>query len=369
MISSIFNPGLPKIMIMKAIKNRSALLMMLLILAGNGAISGICSIGKDDVLIRKMETSVEAFLKTLTAEQKVVAAVAYDDAARFDWHFIPRTRKGLAIKNMNAEQRLAAMAMIKVVLSAEGNTKVEQIMDLENVLRVLETRPANDVYRDPENFSFMVFGAPGKAPWGWRVEGHHLSLHFSLVNGQISFTPGFLGSNPGVVLIDVPQKGRRILKEEEDFAFDLLNALNKDQLHKVILKSEAPHEIFTSNSRKASLEKREGLPMAEMSKQQAALFKKLIMVYLQRYHVTLKKQQWAQLEKDGLGEIYFAWMGEQTAEIGKGHGHYYRIHGPGFLVEFDNTQNGGNHIHSVVRDLRNDFGDDLLRMHYEKAHR
>jgi hypothetical protein len=354
---------------MKTLKIVPALLVMLLLLSGNSAFCGNTEVEKDEALSRKMGASVSTFLKTLTAEQKAVALVAYDDAARFDWHFIPRARKGLTLKNMSSEQRQAAMAMVKVVLSSEGYLKVEQIIDLENVLRVLETRPTNDTYRDPENFSFMVFGEPGAAPWGWRVEGHHLSLHFSSVNGQIACTPGFMGSNPGTVLIDVPQKGRRILKDEEDFAFELLKALDKNQLQKVILKPEAPNEIFTANARRASLEKMEGLPMEEMTKAQAALFKKLISVYLQRYHVTLKNQQWAQLEKDGLGKIHFAWMGEQTAEIGKGHGHYYRIHGPGFLVEFDNTQNGGNHIHSVVRDLKNDFGDDLLRLHYEKSHR
>lgn len=325
--------------------------------------------GREAALAKKMTQSVMAFLKGLDTDQKNTAQVAFEDPARFDWHFVPRSRKGLSLKNMNNAQRNAAMGMIKVVLSAEGYTKAEQIIDLEHVLRVIENRPANDTYRDPENFSFMVFGEPGPKPWGWRVEGHHISLQFTAVNGQVSFTPGFMGSNPGTVLIDVPQKGRRILKGEEDFAFDLLHALDKSQLEKVVLQAKAPNEIFTGNTRKASLEKMEGLAMADMTSEQTALFRKLILVYLDRYHVTLKNQQWAQLEKAGIGKIHFAWMGDQTAEIGQGRGHYYRIHGPGFLIEFDNTQNGGNHIHSVVRDLTNDFGDDLLKEHYEKAHR
>ncbi len=324
---------------------------------------------KDEVIAKRMAQAVDTFLKGLTPDQKSTAQVLFEDPARFDWHFVPRTRKGLTLKNMNAGQRASAMGMIKVVLSAEGFTKAEQIIDLEHVLRVIESRPPNDTYRDPENFSFMVFGEPGAKPWGWRVEGHHISLQFTAVDGKVSFTPGFMGSNPGTVLIDVPQKGRRILKGEEDFALDLLHSLTKTQLDKTVLQNKAPNEIFTSNTRKASLEKMEGLAMEDMTKEQMALFRKLIMVYLDRYHVTLKNQQWAQLEKAGVGKIHFAWMGDQTAEIGPGHGHYYRIHGPGFLVEFDNTQNGGNHIHSVVRDLNNDFGDDLLKMHYEKAHK
>jgi hypothetical protein len=325
--------------------------------------------GKDEKLVKQMTGAVEAFLKTLSPEQKNEAVVPYADPSRFDWNFTPRARKGLPLKKMDTAQRKAAMEIIRVVLSQEGYSKTEQIIDLENVLRVVETRPANDTYRDPENYAFQVFGNPaGKDPWGWRVEGHHLSLHFSSIKGHIAFTPGFFGSNPGKVLADVPQKGTRILKEEQDTAFELLQSMSETQLQKVLLAEKAPNEIFTSNSRKVSLEKMEGLTFGEMNADQRAIFKRLIMSYLQRYHVTLKNQQWAELEKSGLDKIHFAWMGDQTPLIGPGHGHYYRIHGPAFLIEFDNTQNGGNHIHSVVRDLSNDFGEDLLKLHYEKGH-
>lgn len=324
--------------------------------------------GKDEKLVKEMTAVVDAFLKSLSAEQKVETLLPYTDLARFDWNFTPRARKGLTFKNMNADQRKAAMAMVRLVLSQEGYSKAEQIIDLENVLRVVETRPANDTYRDPENYAFLVFGTPGKDPWGWRVEGHHLSLHFSSVDNQITYTPSFMGSNPGQVMAEVPQKGKRILKAEQDMAFELLHSLNASQLAKANLGEKAPNEIFTSNSRKASLAKMEGITMGELNAEQKGIFKKLIMAYLQRYHITLKNQQWAELEKNGLDNIHFAWLGDQQPEIGTGHGHYYRVHGPTFLIEFDNTQNGGNHIHSVVRDLTSDFGEDLLKAHYEKGH-
>jgi hypothetical protein len=323
---------------------------------------------KDPALTKKMTEVVGNFLKTLTPDQKGEAIVEFADSARFDWHYIPRTRKGLTLKKMTAAQRIAAMEIIRVVMSADGYRKTEQIIDTENVLRVIESRPANDTYRDPENFAFLFYGSPGTEPWAWRVEGHHLSLQFTCVNGQIAFTPGFMGSNPGKVLIDVPQKGRRILSAEQDLAFDLLHSMDKSQLEKVSLGAKAPNEIFTANSRKASLEKMQGLAMKDMTADQKNLFKKLITEYLQRYHITLKNQQWAELEKAGLDQIHFAWMGDDKPEIGTGHGHYYRIHGPTILIEFDNTQNGGNHIHSVVRDLNNDFGEDLLQAHYAKGH-
>lgn len=350
-----------------------AFLANVLIMSGPGMLSAadinvIDKHSKDEKLAKEMAAVVTAFLKSLSADQLSETKLPYDDPARFDWNFTPRKRKGITFKTMSAAQRENAMNMIKLVLSQEGYTKAEQIIDLENVLRVVETRPANDTYRDPENFAFLVFGEPGADPWGWRVEGHHLSLHFSSIKGEISYTPSFMGSNPGNVLADVPQKGLRILRSEEDFAFDLLHLLNEKQLEKAVIGNPAPNEMFTANSRKASLEKMQGIPMAEMTVPQKAAFKKLIMAYLQRYHVTLKNQQWAELEKTGLDKIHFAWMGDQKNTIGSGQGHYYRIHGPTFLIEFDNTQNGGNHIHSVVRDLINDFGEDMLSRHYEKAH-
>ncbi|KAA0993973.1 DUF3500 domain-containing protein [Dyadobacter sp. UC 10] len=315
-----------------------------------------------------MAAAVNSFLKTLDAEQQKTALAAYSDPVRSDWNFTPRERKGLTLKQMNQEQRKAAMALVELVLSQEGYSKVEQIIDLENVLRVTETRPANDTYRDPENYAFLIFGKPGSAPWGWRVEGHHLSLHFSSIKNHVTYTPSFMGSNPGKVLADVPQKGKIILRAEQETAFRLLNSFDGSQAEKVSLGAKAPNEIFTSNTRKASLEKMEGLAMRDMNAAQNAVFKDLIMSYLQRYHVTLKNQQWSELEKAGLEKIHFAWMGDREPLIGPGHGHYYRIHGPTFLIEFDNTQNGGNHIHSVVRDLTNDFGEDMLRAHYEKGH-
>jgi hypothetical protein len=323
---------------------------------------------KEEKLARQMADAANTFLKTLSPEQKKETMLSYTDSARFDWNFTPRARKGLTFKGMDANQRKTAMAMVSLVLSQEGYSKTEQIIDLENVLRVVETRPANDTYRDPENYAFLIFGTPGTDPWGWRMEGHHLSLHFSSMNGQVTYTPSFMGSNPGQVLAEVPQKGKRILKAEQDLAFDLLNSLNEAQAKKASLGVKAPNEMFTSNSRKASLQKIEGIPMGELTAEQKVVFKNLIMAYLQRYHITLKNQQWSQLEKSGLDQIHFAWMGDQKPEIGSGHGHYYRIHGPTFLIEFDNTQNGGNHIHSVVRDLTNDFGEDMLKAHYEKGH-
>ncbi len=326
---------------------------------------------KDD-LNPKMTKAVSAFLETLNTEQKTEVMHPLADTLRFNWHFIPRERLGFNLKRMSEPQRKAAMHMVEVVMSDKGYKKVKDIMDLENVLRVLESRPPNDTRRDPENYAFLVFGDPAvKDPWGWRMEGHHISIHYTSVDSHVSFTPSFMGSNPGHVLIDVPQKGERVLGEEEDMGYELLNSLDADQKKRVLLAAKSPNEIFSVNQRQVTgIEKGkfEGVAMKDMTAAQQKVFKNIIALYLDRYHVTLKNQQMKQLEKAGMDKLYFAWMGDTKLEMGKGKGHYYRIHGPTILIEFDNTQNDANHIHTVVRDLTDDFSEDLLKLHYAKSH-
>ncbi|WP_373515376.1 DUF3500 domain-containing protein [Persicitalea sp.] len=326
---------------------------------------------KDD-LNPQMTRAVSTFLNTLNAEQKAEVVHPMADTLRYNWHFIPRERLGFNLKRMSEPQRQAAMNMVEVVMTDKGYQKIKDIIDLENVLRVLENRPPNDTRRDPENYAFLVFGDPAtKDPWGWRMEGHHISIHYTSVGGHISFTPSFLGSNPGHVLLDVPQKGKRVLGEEEDMGYELLNSLDADQSKRAILAPKAPYEIFSVNQRQVTgldKDKFEGVSMKDMTAAQQRIFKNLIALYLDRYHVTLKNQQMKQLEKAGMDNLYFAWMGDTKLEMGKDKGHYYRIHGPTILIEFDNTQNDANHIHTVVRDLTDDFSEDLLKAHYAKSH-
>lgn len=333
----------------------------------------------------EMRESAQTFLQTLTPEQRKQATFAFDDAERFNWHFVPRERKGLPLKQMTPEQRRAAMAILKTGLSQQGYDKAESIMDMENVLRVIDNRPPNDTYRDPENYSFTIFGDPSsKDPWSWRVEGHHLSLQFISQTGKIlAQTPTFFGSNPAVLqydthmadkrmsdprVKDLPQRGREILKKETERAFTLLKTLNADQRKKAILATVAYPEMVTSNKRSAVLEKMDGLRYDEMNEDQRKLFMGLLQTYLDNYRITLANQQMDKLKKTGLDSLRFGWAGDLTPELGEGKGWYYRIHGPTILIEYDNTQTSANHIHTVVRDLTNDFGEDLLREHYKTAH-
>ncbi|MBC8151664.1 MAG: DUF3500 domain-containing protein [Bacteroidetes bacterium] len=322
---------------------------------------------KDD-----MQESVQAFLQTLTSEQRKLVTYPFADDERYNWHFVPRQRKGLPLKQMTPEQRTVAMALLKTGLSQSGYDKTTAIMAMENVLRVIEKRGDTDTHRDPDNYAFTVFGDPATdaQPWGWRVEGHHVSLNFSSMTGQVlSVSPMFLGSNPGEVRIDGPQKGKQILRQETELAFALLKTLTTEQRRKVIVAPVAYREIVTGNSRKAAMEKMEGIPLTDMTSEQRTLFLNLLQVYMSNYRVTLAKQQMGRVEKAGLDQLRFAWAGDQTPELGEGKGWYYRIHGPMLLIEYDNSQNDANHIHTIVRDLTNDFGEDVLKEHYAKQHK
>ena len=316
----------------------------------------------------EMREAARAFVATLSDDQKKEAAFAFENEERYTWFFTPHERKGLTLKHMTPPQRLAAMGLLRSGLSDEGYRKATEIMDTENVLRVIEKRPENDTRRDPDNYFVTIFGDhSSENPWGWRFEGHHLSVQFSSLTGRVvGTTPLFLGSNPGEVRAEVPQKGRQILRRETEQAFALLATLTPDQLKLAVLAPQAFTEVVTSNNRTASLERMDGLPLSQMTAQQRPMFMSLLETYLNNYRVTLAKQQYDKLQKSGMDSLRFAWAGDLTPQLGDGKGWYYRLHGPTILIEYDNSQNNANHVHTVVRDLTNDFGEDMLKEHYGK---
>jgi hypothetical protein len=313
--------------------------------------------------LKEMAATVQQFLNVLPDSLKQKAMYPFDDEERFNWHFTPRPRKGACYKSMNSQQRQSALAILQTVLSEKGYAKTSAIMELEIILKALEKRAPEDNYRDPENYYFTIFGTPGgKTPWAWRMEGHHISLNFSSVTGQLlSSTPAFLGSNPAIVP-EGPQKGKQILKLEEDLARSLMQSFSAEQLKTVIIDVKAPGDIITSNKRKAILESSQGIRMAEMSLIQKKRFMELLNVYLDNFKEDLAVNHMKKIRKAGLDNLRFAWAGSQE----RGKGHYYRIHGPTLLIEYDNTQNDANHVHTVVRDLTDDFGEDILKKHYDQ---
>ena len=314
------------------------------------------------VVAEEMALAANNFLAALTSEQAAKASYPLNDHERFNWHFIPRERKGLPLKEMTPEQKHLAHALLSTALSHRGYLKASTIMSLEQVLRDLEQ--GKGPTRDPELYFATIFSRPdAKATWGWRVEGHHLSLNFMLVGGkEISVTPSFLGSNPGEVR-EGPRKSLRVLGAEEDLARQLVKSLNDEQRNVAIYTNTAPREIITGNDRKAKTLTPMGISAARLNQAQTELLRQLIEEYVRRYRPELADQDLKRIEQAGAKDLYFAWAGSVEPKAG----HYYRVQGPTFLMEYDNTQNNANHIHAVWRDFEHDFGDDLLREHYERV--
>lgn len=307
-----------------------------------------------------MRDAAAAFLGDLTAEQRSKASFAFDHDQRFEFRYTPRARTGLPLKEMSEPQRARAHALLKTGLSLRGYTTATTIIGLENVLKALEaSRGAAAIVRDPELYFVSVFGEPGTARWGWKFEGHHVSLNFTIVDGApIAFAPSFFGANPAIVR-DGPRKGTRALPGEEEAARALMAALSNAQRDQVIFDVTAPGEMLTAESREAKRLPKGGITAGAMTPAQRRLLEQLLDVYLGRIPESIATDRLAALQKAGFDQIAFGWAGTQTV----GGPHYYRIQGPTFLVEYDNTQNDANHIHSVWRDFSGDFGRDLLRDH------
>jgi len=310
-----------------------------------------------------MTTAATNFLASLTPEQRQRATFAFDSAERMRWHFVPQfERNGLQVREMTEPQRKLAHELLKTGLSARGYTTYTQIMQLENILKAQEK--GSGPTRDPEGYRFSVFGTPSaKGTWGWRVEFHHVSLHFDVVNGTaISSTPSFAGANPAEVK-DGPQKGQRTLGTLEDTARALVTALDESQRKVAIFTNVALNDIVTENALDIKPLSPDGIKASAMTPAQRDQLMKILDAYSGLMTADIAADRMAKVKKAGIENIAFAWAGS----IERGQKHYYRVQGPTFLIEFDNTQNDANHVHSVWRDFNGDFGRDLLREHVKSS--
>src|SRR3954464_8885062 len=308
------------------------------------------------------------FINALDSTQKARALYPFDTDERFNFHFFPKEdRKGIPLDKLNTNQQQAAFDMLRTSLSNEGVNKAKGIIELENTLKEIEHRSAEDHYRDAGKYYIVIFGLPGNhTTWGWRFEGHHLSFTFSVnENKLVSGTPGFMGANPALVP-EGADKGKQVLKEETELGFAVLHSLSKEQQQKAIFSAQAPSDIVTFVNRKALIEHPAGIQYKEMNDQQKEKLLQLVRLYINRYTKLFADEMLKEIQQAGLDNLWFAWAGDQQQGIG--HPHYYRIQGPTIIIEYDNTQNGANHIHTVVRDLKNDFGGDLLLQHYKESH-
>ena len=311
---------------------------------------------------KHMARHAMAFLAALNEEQKAKAALPLDAPGRIDWHFIPKpTRKGLQIREMSAEQRKKAHALLESSLSKVGYGKAIKIMELENLLKELEKGKTGTPLRDPERYYFTVFGTPGdESKWALSIEGHHMSLNFTLDQGNVtSFAPLALCSNPATVMTDaLPsiKKGTRLLASEEQLAFDLLASLTADQKKKAIVAEKALMEVRAAGEPQPPQTAADGLPAKAMTAKQNEQFKQLVAAYLANVPDDVAEQRLKKIEANW-DSVHFAWAGAEQP----GTGHYYRVQGDTFLIEFVNTQpdaagNIANHIHCVWRNMDGDFG-------------
>jgi len=310
----------------------------------------------------EMAGAASAFLASLDDAQRSRATFGLSDPERVNWHFVPIERKGLPLREMTPAQRHLATALLTAGLSQRGLIKASSIMSLEQIL--LEIEQGKGPKRDPEGYFWSIFGTPSPTgTWGWRVEGHHLALNFTVVEGRsVASTPSFMGTNPGEVR-EGPRKGLRVLGAEEDLGKALLRSLDPAQRKVAVISDEAPKDILTSDQRKVKPLEPAGLLAAKMNAAQKKLLRQLIEEYVRRCRPELADEELARIDKAGLARIGFAWAGGDQP----GQGSYYRVQGPTFLLEYDNTQNNANHVHSVWRTFAGDFGDDLLARHYQAA--
>lgn len=304
-----------------------------------------------------------AFVNALTANQKQKAVFAFDEMSRYDWNYLPAStnpRTGIAIRELDTVQQLKFYTLLEAYLSNHGYTRTKTIMSFEYLLKELEP---NNPSRIPGNYFVAVYGNPGKdSTWGWKFSGHHVALNFTIIHNQLAFAPFFFGSNPGEVKAG-PQKGLRVMKDEEDLGFELVNALTPAQKQAAIFQLEAFSDIVTANTVKVEPLEAVGISAKDLSHDQAMILHKLIVVYLSSMPSAIANSRMKKLTAEDIDAIRFGWAGS----LSPGKPHYYRVQGKTFLIEFDNTQNNANHIHTVWRDFNGDFGRDLLRDHYRTA--
>ena len=287
-----------------------------------------------------------------------------DHEERTNWHYIPRARRGLSLKDMDAQQRSRAQKLLASGLGVAAAATAKTITELEPILGALEGSRGK-FSRDAELYFVSIFGEIGGERWGWRFEGHHLSVNYTLIDNRwISSTPLFFGANPAQVLHG-EREGLRALAVEEDQARELLYDLDGEQRRQAIISAEAPADILTRNSDYVRGEVQpEGLSAGDMNESQQQALRRLVEVYVQRLPEQLAAAEMANLESMDSAVTHFAWAGGCERR----QPHYYRVQGPVFLAEYDNTQNDANHIHAVWRNLINDFGEDLLKTHYQQSH-
>jgi hypothetical protein len=319
-----------------------------------------------------MAAAAQRFVASLDDGQRELAVYELAADERHNWHFVPngaiqpeRTRHGLPLNQMNGGQQALAHALVAAGLSHKGYLAAMTVMSLEQVLHELENQSPT---RDPTLYYVAIFGAPGgDTTWGWRFEGHHLSVNFTIVDGHLfSVTPTFFGTNPATVR-QGPRRGLQTLAAEEQLARELVTSLSEEQREQAIISADAPQDIITGDQRsvdRGAFMPTEGIAGSNLNEQQQQQLQTLVRAYAEKFRPEIVDEIAARTDLFNTSAMHFAWAGGTEA----GEGHYYRVQTEKFLFEYDNTQNNANHVHAVWRDFDGDFGVDLLREHYDESH-
>lgn len=328
-------------------------LLLFLLLASSANVAAAPTLSPTDDLV----AAASRLLATLSAELRGRLVLPFGSEERLDWHYVPRRRPGISLKDLSAPQKQALHAVLLAGLSSRGYEKAAGVIELEGILGEIETFGWR---RDPELYFLSIFGAPSRGTsWGWRFEGHHLSLNFTTAGGSgVATTPAFLGANPARVERG-KRAGWRVLAAEEDLAKKLFASLEPGQRSRALIAPDAPSDILGAPGRKAPPPPA-GLSASAMSETQRDLLLALVGEYVGNMRPELAAASWKKIRESGIETIRFAWAGGTAS----GEGHYYRVASPAFVIEYDNTQDDANHVHSVWRDPEGDFGADLLRRHY-----
>jgi hypothetical protein len=328
-------------------------------------------------LVHEITKPVQSFIDSLTPEQKHRALLNFMDTARIQWNNLPvglRARAGINIGSLTEDQRKQLHRILSASLSSQGYLKATSIMHLDNLLNwffdtlyykkqiseqdLTELRGLKWSHR---NYYLAIFGRPSDSVWGYKLEGHHLSINFTFVNNQLSVTPLFVGTDPAEYPIG-EYAGWRVLGQEEDLGIKLIGLLSPEQQKRATMNQSVPRDIITGAESGKRLIDNWGLLASEMNKDQQSILQYIIREYVFNLEYEKAIVEYDKILQAGIGKIYFGWIGPYE----ESKPHYYVLNGPTFLIEFDNS---GDHIHSIWREKGNENGEDVLKKHYEAEHR
>jgi len=330
----------------------------------------------------EVRTASVEFIQSLDPNQKKRALLNFSDTARLQWNNLPiglRARAGIPIEKMNETQRALLHRILSAALSSQGYLKATSIFHLDNLLMeyydTLYSQHKIDsgmhgflrkLQWSHKNFYLAFFGVPSDKQWGFKLEGHHLSINFSFIGNNLAVTPFFIGTDPAEYSIN-DYAGWRVLGQEEDLGLKLIKSLSPAQETKAIIGKEAPGDIFTAAESGKRLLDYQGLKGSEMTKEQKQLVRQIICEYVFNLDYDKAVMEYDKILKAGIDNVYFAWIGPKDEKIP----HYFMLNGPTFLIEFDNNGFAGqaNHIHTIWREKGNEYGEDLLRAHYLESHK